>query len=134
MLTSVLAPQLIGIFVDADEADSAEVLFYGVKQARTEALFFCLLAFSHCIAGICRGAGRAVVPMTIMLSVWCVLRICYITIAVSIAQDIGVVYWAYPITWGTSSVIFLIYYLKSDWVHAFDRAALHKKKQRALKE
>ena len=29
--------------------------------------------------------------------------------------------WAYPITWCCSSVIFLIYFLKADWIHNFDR-------------
>ncbi len=30
------------------------------------------------------------------------------------------IYWAYPLTWGISSVIYLVYYLRSDWVHGFD--------------
>ena len=34
---------------------------------------------------------------------------------------IETIFWAYPITWGTSCVVFLIYYLKTDWVHSFDR-------------
>ena len=92
----------------------------GVTQARTESLFFCLLSFSHCIAGICRGAGKAFVPMAIMLAVWCVLRIAYITIAMKISHNIVLLFWAYPITWSVSSLIYLIYYLKSDWIHGFE--------------
>lgn len=117
----IFSPSLIGLFVDADAADSGEVIAYGVRQARTEALFYFLLAFSHCISGICRGAGKAAVPMTVMLSVWCVLRIIYITAAVKLFKVITVIYWAYPITWSISSLIFLIYYLKSDWIHGFDK-------------
>ena len=30
---------------------------------------------------------------------------------------------AYPLTWFISSVIFMIYYLKSDWVHGFEKKA-----------
>lgn len=59
--------------------------------------------------------------MTVMLSVWCVLRIIYITAAVKLFKVITVIYWAYPITWSISSLIFLIYYLKSDWIHGFDK-------------
>lgn len=109
-------PQLIKMF-NADP----EVVRLGTKQGRTEALFYFLLAFSHIIAGICRGAGKAVVPMVIMLSVWCVFRIAYITVMMHFVHDIGLIYWAYPLTWGISSVIYLVYYLKSDWVHGYGR-------------
>ncbi len=107
-------PQLIKMF-NADP----EVVRLGARQGRTEALFYFLLAFSHIIAGICRGAGKAIVPMFIMLSVWCVFRIAYITVMMYFVHDIGLIYWAYPLTWGISSVIYLIYYLKSDWVHGY---------------
>src|SRR5699024_9659319 len=70
-----LAPLLIGAF-----SGEAAVIAFGVRQARTASLFYCLLAFSHCSAGILRGLGRPVVPMAIMLAVWCALRIAYITV------------------------------------------------------
>lgn len=110
------APQLIGIF-----SGDARVVAIGAQQARIEALFFFLLSFSHCIAGICRGAGKATVPMVVMLSVWCVLRIIYITIIMGVAHEIKFLFLAYPMTWAISSVIFLIYYLRSDWVHSYER-------------
>ena len=101
------------------------VVQIAVTQSRVENLFFCLLAFSHSIAGVCRGAGKAVVPMTVMLGVWCVLRIVYITVAMRISHQIYLVFWSYPLTWTVSSIIFLIYYLKSDWVHGFEHARSH---------
>ncbi len=128
ILMSVSLAELIGVimFISIPVlmrmfTNDSDIIAYGVKQARTEALFFFLLAFSHCIAGICRGAGKAVVPMVIMLSIWCVLRITYITIAMRINHDIGLIYLAYPITWSISSIIYLFYYLKSDWIHGFDK-------------
>jgi len=114
----VFAPQCIGFF-DSNPG----VIALGVRQARTVALFYFLLAFSHIIAGICRGAGKSIVPMIIMLSVWCVFRILYITVMMHFVHDIGLIYWAYPLTWGISSVIYLFYYLKSDWVHGYGRSA-----------
>lgn len=110
------APGMISIF---DE--TAGVILFGVRQARTVALFYCLLAFSHSIAAVCRGAGKAFVPMCVMLSVWCVIRIIYIIIVMRLTGEIGYIYWAYPITWAISSVIYLIYYLRSDWIHGFDQ-------------
>lgn len=115
VLNYVFAPALVGFF-----DSTPEVLELGVRQARTVALFYCLLAFSHAIAAICRGAGKAFVPMTIMLSVWCVFRIIYIEAVVHLFHDISYIYWAYPITWGISSIIYMIYYKRSDWVHGFE--------------
>ena len=59
--------------------------------------------------------------MFVMLSVWCVLRIIYIGCVMVFVGEIAWIYWAYPLTWAISSVIYLIYYTKSDWIHGFDR-------------
>ena len=114
----LFAPQLIGLF---DKTPG--VIELGVQQARTVALFYFLLSFSHSVAAVCRGAGKAFVPMVVMLSIWCVLRITYIITVMHFIGDIRYIYWAYPLTWSISSVIYLIYYLRSDWVHGFEKAA-----------
>ena len=111
----LLAPQLVRIF-----DTTPGVVEYGVRQARTVALFYCLLAFSHSVAAVCRGAGKAFVPMFVMLSIWCVVRILYIMLVMHFKGEIGYIYWAYPLTWAISSVIYLIYYLKADWIHGFE--------------
>ncbi|MBQ1818129.1 MAG: MATE family efflux transporter [Clostridia bacterium] len=114
----LLAPRLIGLF-----DSNPQVIELGAQQARIEAFFYCLLAFSHAVASVCRGAGKAVVPMAVMLAVWCVFRIAYIELMMHFVHEIRFIYWAYPITWGISSVIFLCYYLFSDWVHGFVKRA-----------
>lgn len=126
------APFFMALFVnDEDPEKVRQVIEIGVKQAHTEAFFYFLLAFAHCVAGIFRGAGKPVVPMVIMLGVWCVLRVGYIELMMLlmnkgvIPTDIVAIYWAYPLTWAISSVIFLIYLLASDWVHGFDRKKGH---------
>ena len=128
IVTSMVMAQLIGFtialfapfFIRMFSGDP-EVIAYGVRQARIAPLFYFLLSFSHCIAGILRGAGKATVPMFTMLAVWCVGRVTYITLTLRYIYDIAVVFWAYPITWTVSSVIFLIYFFKVDWIHTFDR-------------
>ena len=101
--------------------DDPAVVAIGVSQMRTECLFFFGLAFAHGVSAVMRGAGRARMPMFTMLACWCILRVTYITLAVKAFPVIETIFWAYPITWGTSCVVFLIYYLKTDWVHSFDR-------------
>ena len=128
ILTSVLMAEMIGltIFVFArpmisafvDEPESIQI---GILQCRIESLFFCLLAFSHCIAAVCRGAGKAFIPMFVMLSVWCVLRVTVITVAMHFSHSIILLFWVYPLTWFISSVIYLMYYLFSDWIHGFEK-------------
>ncbi len=112
----LLIPNLISMF-----NGSPEVIDYGTRHCRTVCLFFCLLAFTHCVAGIMRGAGKATVPMFAMLLCWCALRVSYITIAVKYFPRLETVSWAYPLTWTCSSIILLIYLLKADWIHNFDR-------------
>ena len=116
VLSYLFAPQMIGFFAKSEAA-----ITYGTQHMRTICLFYCLLAFSHCIAGIMRGAGKATVPMFTMLLCWCVIRVSYITVAVRFVPELTTVSWAYPISWSLSSIIFLIYFLKADWIHNFDR-------------
>lgn len=116
ILSYIFAPQLIGLFCDSQEA-----ITFGTQHMRTICLFNCLLAFSHCISAVLRGAGKASVPMFTMLACWCVLRVSYITVAVKLVNELTTVSRAYPITWACSSIILLIYFLKADWIGNFDR-------------
>ena len=49
--------------------------------------------------------------MVVMLCVWCLFRVSYITVTVRLIPDIRVIFWAYPLTWSISSVIFLYLFL-----------------------
>lgn len=106
----IFAPQLIAAF-----DTSPDVIAYGVDKARTSVLFYCLLAFSHAMASILRGAGKAVVPMFVMMICWCIIRVSFLAIAVPLTGSIQMVYWVYPLTWFLSSVTFLWYYRRMDW-------------------
>lgn len=99
------APQLIRLF-----NDSPGVVDFGVRHMRTICLFYFLMSFSHCMAGVFRGFAKAAVPMTTMLICWCVIRISYITIALPHWNQLETVSRAYPITWLLSSIVFLICY------------------------
>ena len=116
VLAYAFAPQLIGFFSETQEA-----IDFGTAHMRTICPFFFLLAFSHCIAGVMRGAGKASVPMFTMLGCWCIFRVTYISVAVQYVNQLTTVSWAYPITWTLSSIVFLIYFLKGNWIHNFDR-------------
>ena len=128
ILCSITMAEVVGIFIYfaipiliSAFNRTPEVIAYGTTQARTVTLFYFLLSFSHCIAGILRGAGKASVPMITMLCFWCIVRVSYITLIVRFIPVINVIFWAYPLTWSLSSIVFLIYFLKADWVHGFEK-------------
>lgn len=125
IICSVIIAELIGLFMYGMPEfligcfdKTPEVIHYGTMQIRTESLFYFVLAFSHCAAGILRGAGKAMIPMLVMLVCWCIIRVSYITIALRFFPHIRTVFWAYPITWTLSSIVFIIYLLKSNWLDA----------------
>ncbi len=121
MISGVILSEVIGIviFVFAPVFirffnDNPDVIATGTERARIISLFFFLLAFSHLISGVLRGAGRTKIPMIVMLMSWCIIRIAYITITLRFIPDIRVVFWAYPLTWTLSSIAFIWYYKTSN--------------------
>ena len=127
VICSIVLAELIGIFIFVTIpylvkafCTTPEVIHIGTMQARTDSLFYFLLAYSHCMAGICRGSGKSKVPMYVMLICWCAVRVSYITIILHFINDIRMIFWAYPITWTLSTIVFTIYYRKSDWIHGLE--------------
>ena len=130
ILCSVILAEVVGVilffgapfFISLFTSDQG-VIASGARQCKTEALFYFLLAFSHCIAGVCRGSGKPNVPMYVMLGCWCVIRVIVLSIALAIKHDILFVFCVYPATWLLSSICFLCFYFGYDWLHAFDKKA-----------
>ena len=116
VIAFIFAPEFIRVFAKAEEA-----VAYGVIQERTVTLFYFLLAFSHSATGVLRGCGKSVIPMATMLGFWCGIRVLYVTVAIRVFPVFRTVCWAYPITWSLSSIVFLWFLLKTDWVHAFEK-------------
>ncbi len=122
IICSVTLAELIGflLYIAAVPLISAftqepEAIAFGVDKMRILSPFYCFLAVSHSIAAVLRGAGKARIPMLVMMSCWCIFRVAFISILVPITHSINVVNWVYPITWSMSAVILGIYYLKGDW-------------------
>ena len=110
VLVFIFAPQLIAAF-----DSTPEVIQFGIDKARTAALFYCLLAYSHSIAAVLRGAGKAMIPMIIMMVFWCAVRVTFLAVMIPLTNSIQAVYWVYPLTWALSSVAFFFYYKKANW-------------------
>ena len=55
------------------------------------------------------------IPMSVTLGAWCILRIGYIEGLVRIIPNINVVFSAYPVTWFVSSLVLLWFVKKQNW-------------------
>ena len=95
--------------------DDFAVITAGAHRASIVTLFYILLAYSHCISGVLRGAGRSKTPMFVMISTWCVFRVVFVEIIISITNNLSLVYVGYPLSWLVSSIVFAIYYKKINW-------------------
>ena len=111
-------PALLRIFVETEES-----VLYGTTHTRILALFFFLLALTHCCAGVLRGCGKAFIPMITMLSFWCGVRVVYVTLILKVIPEFRMISWAYPLTWTLSSVVLLTILLRMDWTKAFQKKA-----------
>lgn len=118
ILVYLLAPLLIGAFTSEPAA-----IAYGVQKSRVCAVFFFLLATSHGLSAVLRGAGKAVVPMVVMLVFWCIVRVLILELGVPYFGTIDIIYWVYPITWLLSSIVLVIYYLRGTWLKGFEKTA-----------
>lgn len=138
ILSGVVVAELIGVGVFLFGktflgffTEDAQALSFGVVHTMTVPLFYCLLAYSHCAAGVLRGCGKSVVPMATMLFFWCAFRIAYVTFILRIIPQYRMICTAYPITWTGSTIVFTCFLLFSDWTHAFEKV---KDKERFTKK
>lgn len=107
----LFAPEILTIF-----SKNSEVIRYGKLMMNCVLPGYMLLAISQCIAGVLRGVGLTKVPMFIMVLCWCICRIIWIIVMVHLFNNISFVFLGWPITWLLSTVLFVIYYRKVNWL------------------
>ena len=105
MIIFILAPLLVKAF-----NPDPDVIAFGALRAHICALFYFLMGFSNVSSAIMRGLGRPIAPMVIMLVFWCAVRIIVFMTIGKTYHNILLTCWIYPITWGMSSIAYLIYY------------------------
>lgn len=71
------------------------------------------------LAGAMRGAGDSLIPMLITCGGVCVMRILWIVLAVPLRPTYLMVCFCYPLTWGLTGLLFILYYRRKTWLHNF---------------
>ncbi len=119
LITTFLISALLFLFGDLALnifTNDPDVVAYGHTMLTLLVPGYFLLAISHTISGVLRGANRAASAMLIVIACWCGLRMAWILTSVSIFHSIHVVLLGWPISWLVSTIIFLIYYRRAHWM------------------
>lgn len=114
-LLLLLGPRVLAIF-----SSDPTVIHYGLYMMKVLAPGYIFLAISHAFNGIIRGAGITTIPMIVMVTCWCGLRMTWILTTVPMFHDIGVVFLGWPITWIASALWLFLYYRKGKWMTKYD--------------
>ena len=87
------------------------VIDIGIQMIRFLAPFYITYIAVEILSGALRGMGDALIPMLITLSGICILRVGWILFALPLNRTIEMLETSYPLTWITTSVLFLGYYI-----------------------
>ena len=108
---------LLGKYVVSLFTSTESVIEATITQIKITAPFYFLLAYSHGVSGILRGAGYSKTPMIVMILCWVVIRVSLIPVALNyINNDVTTIFWFYPFTWSLSTITLTIisFFIKWD--------------------
>lgn len=88
------------------------VVQIGVDMLRFLMPSYFLYVVIGIFSGALRGAGRVVVPMILTCGGVCLLRIIWMFGLVPVYPGIKTIMLSYPVSWGITAVLFIIYYIK----------------------
>ena len=116
----IFARPILRIFVTDDT-----VVALGTYFVRIWAPAYAAWVFIEIFSGAIRGVGEAFQPMIITIFGVCVLRLIWVWGVVPMYNTPGMVAASYPVTWGITAVVFIIYYLRMNWLRRHIPAGQH---------
>lgn len=93
-----------------------EVLYYGSMMVHLMAATYCIFVVAELLSGVIRGSGESVVPMMIYICGMCAFRLIYVVLVRALYPHIFAVVLCYPVSWTLTSLAFVIYYFKGNWL------------------
>lgn len=106
VLLIVARRPLFGVF-----CNDMAVVEIGARMMILITPFYFLFAFTEIYSGALRGIGDVVIPMLITTVGVCVIRISWMLIVAKIFPSMEVAIFNYPVTWGMSAALFVVYYI-----------------------
>ena len=110
-LEIIFAGPILRIFT-GDEA----VVELGASFVKIWAPAYLIYVFVEIYSGAIRGVGEAMQPTIIIVFGICALRFVWIWGVLPFYNVPGMVAASYPVTWGITGAIFIIYYLRMNWL------------------
>lgn len=101
--------------------DDIQVITLGMEMLYSMAPFYFTFIFVEVLSGAIRGVGEALKPMLLTCFGICILRILWIIIVVPLYQTLLSITLCYPFTWCVTSLLFIIYYLRFNWLKKEDK-------------
>ena len=92
------------------------VVALGTTFVRVWAPAYIAYVFIEIFSGAARGVGEAMTPMIITIFGVCVLRLVWIWVVLPFYRPPAMVAASYPVTWGITGVVFIIYHLRMNWL------------------
>ncbi len=117
LLFFVFAHPLMGIF-----SSDPEVIAIGVLVLRSVTPFYALFSYVEILSSALRGVGDVILPMLLTFFGVCLLRIFWTLVILPLHPTMLMLTANYPITWITTSLLFIVYYLWRKKKHALFQA------------
>lgn len=111
LLFSGAAPVLLRLFTN-----DADVIALGNKVMWFTAPFYFTFVCIEIFSGAVRGAGDSLKPMLLTCSGVCVLRVLWVLLVLPHYNVLETVLVSYPISWSVTSVLYIVYYLRGNWL------------------
>lgn len=111
VLIVVFGRNLMMLFT-RDEA----VLDIGVQIIHSIGPFYCAYVCVEILSGAIRGTGDSVRPVIILALCTCLFRVIWVTACQKMGLDIQAVALVYFASWTLTSIVFVIYYLRGNWL------------------
>lgn len=92
--------------------EDASVMEIGIYIFREMAPFYVCFVGIELFSGALRGMGDAMIPMLIDIVGICVIRVFWLLFVVPVYPELHTVMLSFPITWITTSLAFLLYYMR----------------------
>lgn len=96
--------------------DDPDVVAIGLGMMRVISPSYVTYICIEILGGTTRGCGDAIPPMLMTCVGICVLRVIWILAVVPMRPEVSTVAFSYPLTWAATSVLFIIYYLRGNWM------------------
>ena len=97
-------------------SDDAQVIEIGLSIVRLIVPTYITYIFIEVLSGAMRGAGDSLIPTIMTLTGVCLLRLFWVMVIVPAHHELNVLLLSYPITWIVTSAMFVVYYLRGNWL------------------